>query len=86
MMIDPVSYVEMHKDESYMELMEERNRLFRKIQDYENKVILKNVQEAEEEFYFSQTVYQMNLCYLAQLCSFMKEKYTDDYVWGDQEF
>ena len=29
--------------------------------------------------------YQMYLEYLSELCSFMKEKYNREYVWGDRK-
>lgn len=84
MMISPESYVEDHKDDTFEQLIEERERLIEEIRDLED-ILLGGKPIAEE--YMTKpgpdVIYQMDLEYLAALCTFMSGKYNKDFIMGD---
>ena len=83
MMISPMSYLEEHKDDSYPDLIRERDRLIDYIREYEKKVMDGDRSDPGWKYCPSPDVqYQMHLEYLSGLCGYMKEKYNEEYVWG----
>lgn len=77
MMIAPIAYVEMLKDKTYEELLDERRELFEQILDFEahrNEPIEHNICPTPE------TCYQVNLEYLGELCKLIAEKYNEEYI------
>ena len=81
-MICPATYVEMRKDKSFPELIEDRNELISLIGELEEIVLEKDKSSEKWERYIEPDVqYQVNLEYLAALCEFMRDKYNKEYVW-----
>lgn len=84
MMICPESYLEEVKDKSYEELIEERDELIRSIQTFEKQEMTGKRSEEKIVSPSPEVVYQWNLEYLTKLCAFMRDKYNEEYVWGDK--
>ncbi len=85
MMISPNSFVEGLKDADYKTLIKERNRLVRDLKDFE-KYDMDSDRTGPGWMILPspETIYQMNLEYMAALCTFMQEKYNNEYVWGGE--
>ena len=82
-MISPSSYVNRLKDKLYPDLIKERDRLIRLMQQYEQAEMAGDRSDpAWMEFPQPSTQYQMHFEYLAALCQMMQEKYNEEYVWG----
>ncbi len=80
-MIAPVSYVKKHENDTFEQLIKERNSLIRSIKALEKIVFDKEKQN--ESWLISpgpDVRYQCYLEYLAELCKFMSEKYNTEYV------
>ena len=85
MMISPEIYVEDLKDKSYKQLIEERDELIRKIQEYERKELIGDRSGKEWGICPSpDVVYQFDLESLSELCQYMQELYNEEYVHGDK--
>ena len=72
MMIAPETFVNMHKDETYEELLELRDELIDEIIEFEEST------GAVSEILIMPSpdvIYQMNLEYLGKLCELISEKY-----------
>ena len=83
MMICPELYVQNLKDAGYPELIRERDSLLQSIREFEEKETAGDRSGDEWRLCPQPDVrYQMDLEYLAALCSYMSEKYSEDYVWG----
>ncbi len=86
MMICPESYLETIKDKPFDQLIEERKTIEHEIEQLEDIVFSKNSVSSETVVSPGPDVkYQMNLEYLAALCKFMKNKYNQEIVFGDDE-
>jgi|GEM_PF-2421105 len=86
MMICPESYLETIKDKPFDQLIEERKTIEHEIEQLEDIVFSKNSVSSETVVSSGPDVkYQMNLEYLATLCKFMKDKYNQEIVFGDDE-
>lgn len=85
MMLSPYAYANGWKDADYTELIRERDALIRSIRRFERK-------EKEGDRTGSgwsilpapETVYQMELEYLSELCRIMHDRYSDEYAWGER--
>ena len=85
MMISPASYIERFEKVEYMDLIKERDDLMQAIRRYEKLEMAGDRSGDEWNFMPSPDVqYQVHLEYLSALCALMKEKYNDEYVWGDR--
>ena len=86
MMISPQGYVARLKDATYEEMIKERDSLIRYIRKYE-KLEKAGDWTGEDWMIHPQpdVRYQMYLEYLSELCKVMKEKYNQEYVWGDKK-
>ena len=85
MMISPEGFAEEVKDLSYPEMIRERDKLIRFLQDFEKKEMAGDRSDPEWNRSPSATVrYQMYFEYLAALCRLMHDKYNSEYVWGDR--
>lgn len=86
MMISPEMYVEQLKDASYKEMIKERDSLIRYICKYE-KLEKAGDRSGEEWMIHPQpdVRYQMYMDYLAALFSLKRNKYNEEYVWGDKK-
>ena len=85
-MISPSGYVNELKDQSYPELIRERDRLIRYIRKFEKNEAAGDRSDPAWGFCPQPDVqYQMNLEYLAALCGLMQEKYNEEYVWGGRK-
>ena len=86
MMISPQGYVARLKDATYEEMIKERDSLIRYIRKYE-KLEKAGDRTGEDWMIHPQpdVRYQMYLEYLSELCKVMKEKYNQEYVWGDKK-
>ena len=85
MMISPKSYVEKLKGADYKTLIKERDQLIEEIVMFEKKEMRGDRSGDELRINPSPNViYQVDLQYLAELCSFMHDKYNEEYVWGDK--
>ena len=86
MMISPKTYIEQMKDATYEELISERKALIKFIDAYEKKERKGDRSGAEWQTHPTPDVrYQCYLEYCADLCSYMREKYNEEYVWGDKK-
>ena len=85
MMISPGVYVKQLKEASYLELIRERDQLIESIREFEKAELAGDRSDPAWGICPSPAVqYQCNLEYLAELCSFMQEKYNGEYVWGNR--
>ena len=86
MMISPQGYIEEHKNDTFEELIKEREELIDAIKHLE-KLVFSDDRMSEEWMIHPgpDVLYQMSLEYLAELCNFMSEKYNREIVWGDDE-
>ncbi|WP_462406699.1 hypothetical protein [Gracilibacillus sp. Marseille-QA3620] len=78
-MICPEGYIEMQNNKSYIDLIEERESLIRKIREFEENI------SSTDDFMISlspspEVVYQMNLLYLGKLCELIAEVYNRENV------
>lgn len=86
MMIPPEFYIEQHKNDEYLKLIKERDRLISNIKSFEKNEMADNRDSLEWALNPSPDVrYQCNLAYLTHLCDFMREKYRVKYVWGNRK-
>ena len=85
MMISPESFAEEHKNDTFEQLIKEREALIDEIRDLED-ILLGGKPLAEENMTMPgpDVIYQMDLEYLAALCTFMSEKYNKEFVMGDE--
>ena len=85
MMISPKAYIEQLKEADYQKLIEERDELIHSIREFEKKEMAGDRTGEEWNLHPQPDVrYQMYLVYLGELCLLMKERYNDEYVWGDR--
>lgn len=86
MMISPEAYLEQMKDATYEQLIKERDGLIRYVRRYE-KTEKAGVRSGDEWMICPSpdVRYQMYLEYLSGLCLFMRNKYNEEYVWGDKK-
>ena len=83
MMISPETFVNNLKDSSYLDLVQHRENLIMAIHKFEKNEMKGDRSDPSWHVCPSPEVrYQMNLEYLAALCSYMKDKYNQEYVWG----
>jgi len=86
MMISPRSYVDSHKNDTFEELIKERDSLFEEIKQLETLVFSADREGEEWRYHPGPDVkYQVYLEYLSALCDFIKEKYNTEIVWGENE-
>ena len=86
MMISPQGYLEEHKNDTFEELINEREKLIDSIKHLEKLVFSDDkMSEARMIHPTPDVQYQMNLEYLAELCNYMSEKYNREIVWGEDE-
>lgn len=86
MMISSQGYIEEHKNDTFEELIKEREELIGAIKHLEKLVFSDDRMSEERMIHPGPDVqYQMNLEYLAELCNFMSEKYNREIVWGDDD-
>ncbi len=86
MMISPETFVELRKDMTFDELIKERKRLLADIIKLESMVFDEN--RSGEAWMIKpgpDAQYQMDLEYLAELCTFMQQKYNVEYEDGEWE-
>ena len=85
MMISPSGYISRFEDAEYDVLIEERSRLIEYLVQYEkNEKAGDRTSEDWMKHPGPDVRYQMYLDYLSELCQLMREKYNEDYVWGDK--
>ena len=87
MMISPISYIEELKDNSFEQLIAERDSLIQEIMELEKIAFKKGEDRTDPAWQFCpgpDVRYQMNLGYLAELCSFIEEKYNREIVHGEE--
>lgn len=85
MMLNPEMYAEQFKNASYQEMIKERDSLMRCIRKYEKLEKAGDCSGEEWMIHPQPDVrYQMYMEYLAALLLLMKDKYNEDYVWGDK--
>ena len=86
MMISPGSYSDEHKNDTFNQLMEERDSLYKEIKELEK--IVYNDDRGQSEWKMQpgpDVIYQMDLEYLAEICNLLQEKYNSEIIWGDSE-
>lgn len=77
MMISPETFIEEHKDKSYIELLKVRDELLEEIRSFEYKG------QDSMGFMISpspEVRYQCNLLYLGKLCELISEKYNQEFT------
>ncbi|MCR5736591.1 MAG: hypothetical protein K6G64_02955 [Eubacterium sp.] len=85
MMISPEVYVEMLKDYSLEELIEERDELIEEMKALEEKVFSGDRTSEEWQIVPTPEVrYQESLEYVAEICKLLHEKYNKEIVWGNE--
>lgn len=86
MMISPEMYVEQFKDATYQDMIKERDGLIRYIRKYE-KLEKAGDRSGKEWMIHPQpnVRYQMYMDYLSALLLIMRNKYNEEYVWGDKK-
>lgn len=83
MMINPMQYIDEHKNDSIEQLINERESLVDRIEQLEKIVFFKEKDSEEWNHCPGPDVqYQMSLEYLAELCKYIRECYSKEYVWG----
>ena len=73
MMISPIVYNELHKNDSLEDLIKERKYLIKAIEEFEN-----NKEELMKDNIFTPTpdmIYKINLEYLSHLCFLIEMQY-----------
>lgn len=85
MMISPESYMDSIKEASYEELIEERDGLIRFLKEYEEHEKFGDRTGPEWMIHPQPDVrYQVYMDYLAELIPYMRDKYNQEYVWGEK--
>lgn len=80
MMISSEGFIEMIKDLSYAELIQEKNKLIAEIERFENG----EIHTGERVIHPTpEVIYQCNLEYLSELCKLIVDKYQDEFVYAD---
>ncbi len=83
MMIGAADYMEGLKRKSYLELMQERERLVGFLHTFESDEIAGDRSDPERHSCPKPEVrYQVYFDYLSLLCGVMRERYNREYVWG----
>ena len=83
MMISSGMYIGMHKDDTFEQLIAEKDLLVSEIKELENIVFDSEKKSEEWNVRPGPDVrYQIYLEYLAELCNFLKEKYSNEIVWN----
>ena len=86
MMLGPVNYIDEIKDYSFEELIKEREELEGYLKELEEVAFDRDKKDPSWKICPQPDVqYQMNLEYLAELCQFIKEKYSKEFVWGEED-
>ena len=86
MMISPQGYISEHEEDSFEDLIKERNSLVKEIKQLEKIVFAKDKTDDSWMVHPGPDVrYQVYLEYLAELCRFLGDKYNREIVWGDEE-
>ena len=86
MMISPEAYIKQIKSATYEELINEREALTKYITAYERSERAGDRSDPAWQIHPMPDVrYQCYLEYLSLLCSYMKEKYNQEYVWGEKK-
>jgi len=84
MMISPESYVMEHKNDTFEQLIKERELLIEEIRNFEDTLFGgKPLAEEDMTSPGPDVFYQMDLEYLAALCTFMSDKYNKEFIMGD---
>lgn len=87
MMISPEMYIMEHQNDTFSQLLQERDELVEEIRRLEKFVFDDNHENQEEILCPSPEVeYQVNLEYLAELCIFISNKYNREIVWGGDDW
>ena len=85
MMMSPNSFVDMLKDNTFEQLIAERDSLFLELKELEKIVFKEDKNDPEWMVHPGPDVrYQMNLEYLAELCMYIQEKYNREIIWNDE--
>ena len=86
MMISPEMYIHEHKNDSFEQLIEEKDDLVQYIKELESIVYDENNNDPSWQIDPGPDVqYQMNLEYLSELCKFISEKYNKEIIWGEDD-
>jgi len=86
MMISPRVFIDDHKNDTFEQLITEKDSLVLEIKKLEKIVFDPKKKNEEWDVYPGPDVrFQMDLEYLAELCSFLKEKYNKEVVLGKDE-
>lgn len=86
MMISPEMYIMEHQNDTFSQLLQERDELIEEIRRLEKMVFGEDYESEEWLTHPSPEVkYQMNLQYLAELCKFISKKYNREIVWGGDD-
>lgn len=83
MMISPETYMELHRNDTFPQLLKEKDTLVEELHRLE-KIVFSENHESDEWMVHPdpQVRYQMNLEYLAKLCFFISKKYNKEIVWA----
>ena len=85
MMISPQGYIDEVKDYPYDKLIKERNKLVNSIKRFEKSYFTGDKSGYEWHYCPSpDVVYQCELEYLSELCTFMQERFNEEYIWGEE--
>ena len=86
MMISPQSFIDLHRNDTFEQLITEKDSLVIEIKKLEKIVFDPEKKSEEWNVHPGPDVrFQMDLEYLAELCNFLKEKYNTEIVWGKDE-
>ncbi len=86
MMMSPESYVQTYENTSFPELIKARNEMIREIRRLEKLVFSEDrIDDAWLIKPSPDVQYQVYLEYLEEMCKMMREKYSKEYVWKDEE-
>ena len=84
-MIAPNRYQEQIMNLSYLDMIRERNKLISFLQAYEKAKMAGDRSDPAWNCHPQPNVmYQVYFDYLAALCSVMRKKYNQEYVWGNR--
>lgn len=85
MMLSPDAFTDHLQDAPYLELIRKRDQLIQAICSFEKDELAGDRSDpAWNTCPMPDVKYQMNLEYLAALCTLMREKYNEEYVSGER--
>lgn len=86
MMMSPDYYISQHENDTFEQLMQERDRLVDDIHELE-KLVYSDDKTDSAWYSFPQPDFRYHMClaYLSELCLFISKKYDNEIAWRDRD-